>query len=145
MHKILTRSLPTPLSPLHHSPGGYAHPTAPVTPPGSPTGAPYRPLFALALAAPEIAHLELPTPSLSPRPSKRVQYPPCTSRVPQASPLPLPCTTTAQPPPTRSGHVCLGTLPIPNSCTLSLPLAHAREPETTPAPYWRSRPYSLAH
>jgi hypothetical protein len=144
MCKILARSLPTPLSPLHHSPGGYAHPTAPVTPPRSPMGAPYPPPFALALAAPEAAHLELPTPSLSPRPSKHAQHPPCTSRVPQASPLPLPSTTTAQPPPTRSGHVCLDTLPILTSRPLSVPLFHACEPETTPAPYWHSRPYSLA-
>jgi hypothetical protein len=144
MCKILARSLPTPLSPLHHSPGGYAHPTAPVTLPRSPTGAPYPPPFALALVAPEAAHLVLPTPTLSPRPSKHAQHPPCTSRVPQASLLPLPCTTTAQSPPTRSGHVCLDMLPILTSRPLSVPLVHAREPKTTPAPYWRSRPYSLA-
>jgi hypothetical protein len=57
-------------------------PHRPYDPTWKPHGCTLSPSFALALVVPEIAHLELPTPSLLPRPSKRAQYPPCTLRVP---------------------------------------------------------------
>jgi hypothetical protein len=49
MHKILPRSLPTPLSPLLHSPGGYAHPIDHAAPPASLLGETQPPSIALAL------------------------------------------------------------------------------------------------
>jgi hypothetical protein len=57
--KILLRSSPTPLFPLHHLPGMYQFPNDPTTPPVSLWGVPYPSLLALALADPETAHLEL--------------------------------------------------------------------------------------
>jgi hypothetical protein len=92
----------------------------------------------------EVDHLELHPSSLPLRPNERAQQHPCISRVPQASPLPHSCTLAANRPPTRSGHVTPDTSRNLTPCSLPVPLVHAREAETTPAPHWRSHSLSLA-
>jgi hypothetical protein len=98
---------------------------------------PYPSLLALVMAEPETGHLELHPFPLPSRPNERAHLSLCISLSPQASPLPLPCTTAAKPPPTRSVHVTLDTLPIPTLLSLSVTLVHAREHHATPTPHWR--------
>jgi hypothetical protein len=141
---ILQNLLKILLSPLLHSPGGYLNPAGHPTPPVSPWGAPYLSPLALALVETEADHLESPTPSLPLRPNQRAHPSLCISLSPQASPLPLPCTTAANPPPTRSVHVTPGTFPFSTPRSLLVLFLHARELHRTPALHWRSRPCSLA-
>jgi hypothetical protein len=125
----LTRRVPEPSKPPHLSAPGV-----------HPTPLPSTPLWTET----EADHLGLHPFSLPSRPNERTRPPLCISRVPQASQPPLPCTTTAKLPPTRSEHVTLGMLRKPTLHPSSVTLDHAQLLNTSPAPYWRRRPPPLA-
>jgi hypothetical protein len=145
MHDQILQDLLQPFSPLSSTHQAGTHTQQATLPhlsaPGvHPTPLPMTPLWTET----EAAHLGLHPFSLPSQPNQRAHPSLCTSRVPQAKPLPLPCTHAAKPPPTCSEHVALDTPPFSTPRSPPVDFVHARLLHTTPAAHWRSHPCPLA-